>query len=495
MGRADPVVKGGKSHEGATRMDALVVDGASRAARSALELRHQAHESLLMPPICPRALAFTPLPLPLHSRRLQSLDLGMCGRCLTDTVAIQTGAFGPFPALAELRLAGAYRLGDAGLAALLRAAPNLRLLAVTQAPRITMDWDPEAAVAEAEQAASGAPGAVSSSAPLGGAFAHSAADPAPAQAPAMGSSAGWHAEDGAARPKAVGRGEFGLEDVQLSRGCGRGAGAGGSGSASPASASPGSSRSASPDREVSACAFAETPNAFWRRSGPDWAVGLESLDVSDSRGVSPRGLDRVLALAGPSMLALSLDGQRDLATDQALGRVARVLPRLARLSVALCDHVGDAGLKELAEALGPRLLGLCLDDCPLVTDVGIVQLARHCPRLSELSLRRCGRVSAEGVKALAANGELRRLSVNGLPGVSSDAVAALQACPLETLDLSWCRAVDDDAVHALAKECPRLKRLDLWGCSQLSEMALRLRCVGKIRLLGRGEVVKLNEVQ
>ena len=71
------------------------------------------------------------------SQRLERLDLGMCGRGMTDTTACAlAAACGGFPALSTLRLAAAYRLSDEGLTALLRVAPGVQSLALPQCSRL-----------------------------------------------------------------------------------------------------------------------------------------------------------------------------------------------------------------------------------------------------------------------------------------------------------------------------------------------------------------------
>lgn len=60
--------------------------------------------------------------------RLEALELGMCGRCVSDTVISASLAVGPasLPALQTLTLQGAYRLSNNGLSSLAAAAPGLK---------------------------------------------------------------------------------------------------------------------------------------------------------------------------------------------------------------------------------------------------------------------------------------------------------------------------------------------------------------------------------
>jgi hypothetical protein len=69
-------------------------------------LLSQTHPTLLHPK--PQHCASAP-----HPCRLVKLDLGLCGRGMTDdTAAAFGGVCGSYPAATELRLSGAYRLSD-----------------------------------------------------------------------------------------------------------------------------------------------------------------------------------------------------------------------------------------------------------------------------------------------------------------------------------------------------------------------------------------------
>ena len=68
--------------------------------------------------------------------KLESLDLGLCGRGLTDKVAAEIAHGGVLSSLKSLRLSGAYRLSDEGLMHVLRKAPNLSSLSIPQCSRI-----------------------------------------------------------------------------------------------------------------------------------------------------------------------------------------------------------------------------------------------------------------------------------------------------------------------------------------------------------------------
>lgn len=69
-------------------------------------------------------------------RRLERLELGMCGRGFGEAVAAAMVAAGQLSRLRNLALGGAYRTTDADVAKLLAAAPDLAELRLPQCSRL-----------------------------------------------------------------------------------------------------------------------------------------------------------------------------------------------------------------------------------------------------------------------------------------------------------------------------------------------------------------------
>ena len=55
---------------------------------------------------------------------------------------------------------------------------------------------------------------------------------------------------------------------------------------------------------------------------------------------------------------------------------------------------------------------------------------------------------------------------------------------LEELDISWCRNVSLEALGMLADNCVALKKLHIWGCSQITEQFLYGHSNGALQILG-----------
>ncbi|KAH8953432.1 hypothetical protein BDL97_08G026900 [Sphagnum fallax] len=73
------------------------------------------------------------------TQRLEVLELGMCGRGLSDQCLTTTFATGPgaLSSLTLVALPGAYRLTDKGVSALLQAAPGLTSVNLSQCSMLT----------------------------------------------------------------------------------------------------------------------------------------------------------------------------------------------------------------------------------------------------------------------------------------------------------------------------------------------------------------------
>ena len=115
----------------------------------------------------------------------------------------------------------------------------------------------------------------------------------------------------------------------------------------------------------------------------------------------------------------------------------------------------------------------------------------HCPCLTAraFTARASSQVSDAGIEGLAAGCcALRHLSLNNIPALGDLALVALRKCcarSLTTLDLSWCRGVSDLGLGALVGASPRLERVSIWGCSQLTKCFFDGHSNDALRIVGR----------
>ena len=168
--------------------------------------------------------------------------------------------------------------------------------------------------------------------------------------------------------------------------------------------------------------------------------------------------------ACPRLRELSLDGVENL-TDEALGRIAAARRgALSSLSLRKCVQLSDGAIEGLAAACG----GAC--------------------SRARTAVRHRARVGRSHARLRRSSGVLAHLSLNNVPALGDACLVALKehcADSLESLDLSWCRAVSDNGVGALVDAAPRLQRLTVWGCSQLTNRFYEGHSREHLRVVGR----------
>jgi hypothetical protein len=401
---------------------------------------------------------------------LERLDLGFCGRGFGDeavgAAGLARGGRGSLPRLQHVRLAGAYRLSDAGVVALLKAAA---------------------------MAGGGSGG--------GGAGAGEDNDDdddddvAPDQGndgdeAAAGQAGGRSKKKGSKRQQAVGAGgEFDYEGgaafaAALAGKDDRGRprerdGDGGDGDDNDHTDR--GPRGGLLSLSLPQCPRLEGP--FLRRL-PGLAPGLRRLDLTDCRGLPSAALRHALSRL-PLLASLSLDGvpeadERVVAEGVASGAAARE-GALREVSLRGCGAgVTDASLAALARCASARALeSLRLDECHSFSDAGLASLASTLRSLRELSLRRCSPSLTDAALAdlvtRASSGTLTRASFSGLQGAGAllaRSVARAGAATLLSLDVSFCRAVPEEALGLIADECACLEEMRVFGCSQVTRKML-----------------------
>jgi hypothetical protein len=89
-----------------------------------------------------------------------------------------------------------------------------------------------------------------------------------------------------------------------------------------------------------------------------------------------------------------------LIDDATLMTIAELCPRIKNLDLSGCGKVTATGIAGVAQALGKGLLKLRLDFCISLTAEFLKPLAAACPNLTDLSLRQHGYVCDEDILAL-----------------------------------------------------------------------------------------------
>uniref|UniRef100_A0A7S4FCU9 F-box/LRR-repeat protein 15-like leucin rich repeat domain-containing protein n=1 Tax=Chrysotila carterae TaxID=13221 RepID=A0A7S4FCU9_CHRCT len=188
----------------------------------------------------------------------------------------------------------------------------------------------------------------------------------------------------------------------------------------------------------------------------------------------------------------------DLLFDEHLS----LLPKsVTHLSLDACHSLTDKGVKSVAQRIGRSLLHFSIYWNSNVTDAAAVSLSVRCSSLTSLSLSGCQKVSSNGVLALASRcRKLQRLNLTRLPLVADLGLSTiLQANPhiselrlyadsqftsapitvaatvcstLALVDLTGLSLVDDAALVALGQSCKRLHEAILSWCTAIGDVGV-----------------------
>lgn len=236
---------------------------------------------------------------------------------------------------------------------------------------------------------------------------------------------------------------------------------------------------------AAAPARAAVPPALEVLSQPTMPA-LKSLDLSHCTELPAATLSKILERHGPSLSELLLLGCTQLGAPT-LMEIATHCTALTSLSF---EHTAtspalpgdpaaeaqqheavsllETAVGEVAQAFGERLVSLSLEGCHLLTDKAMQSVAESC---------------GSG----AAASPLRRLSLNNGARITDRTLLALsEHTPhLEEVDLSWCRELTDEGLGILTDRCTRLKRLKVWGCTQLTSVFLEGHARHDLEIVGR----------
>ncbi|CAH9083229.1 unnamed protein product [Cuscuta epithymum] len=241
------------------------------------------------------------------------------------------------------------------------------------------------------------------------------------------------------------------------------------------------------------------------------APSLKSINLSQCSLLSSDGIKCLSESLGSVLKELYLDDCQAIS--------ALVLPSLLKLehlevlSVAGVNTVCDEFVVEFVSRRGQNMRELILKDCITLTDRSVKAVAEFCPRLSAIDLSNLSKLTDYSVGYLA-NGctavnklilcrnafsdeaiaayletrgnSLKELSLNSVRKVSCNTAMALAKCcrNLQSLDVSWCRALTDEALGLIADSCLSLEVLKLFGCTQVTNVFLDGHSNPQVQIIG-----------
>ena len=243
---------------------------------------------------------------------------------------------------------------------------------------------------------------------------------------------------------------------------------------------------------------------FQAQQDTHFSTCLEKLEVLNIDGVGT--LERltdaamiVLLTACPLLKSLSCDGET--MTDECSKHIQN-LSRLKQLSISFCTELTDKSLEcfsklrsltslylrkgneftnqgfELlfdglcsSDCDGSRnkietgkLRKLCLIECKLLRDSGLIKLAERFPHLVHLDLSWCWNLSDIGLEAVTRHcQEIETLKFVGLKNAMCVPVLSTSLPRLRYLDLQQTDLVDDEAMSKLKEAKPWIKIVNYYG--------------------------------
>lgn len=208
----------------------------------------------------------------------------------------------------------------------------------------------------------------------------------------------------------------------------------------------------------------------------DTCKGLTSLSMQELPQLDEWVLQRIGA-GCMRLRALNLARCTKI-TDHSLKYFTNQVTGLTDLNLAHCKHVSDVGLLSLSHncPLLERLI-LTRQELPFkVTDVGLLALSERCPGLTELDLSGSECVTDVGISWLSGGCHgLKIVNLNGCNKVTDVGILAIsEGCPvLENLSIASLKKVTDIGVRHLSRGCPRLQLLDVTGLFLITDGKVR----------------------
>ena len=160
----------------------------------------------------------------------------------------------------------------------------------------------------------------------------------------------------------------------------------------------------------------------------------------------------------PGLVELRLANVEKL-TDDALRAIAQHLPKLHRLWLEESELISDAGVVELVQKC-TELKDVDLSSTS-ITDAAIIAIADNCADLEDLAVNGCENITDAALRVVRLP-KLTNLDLEDCPDISDAGLIELsrQCTALKSLRISYA-SITDAAVSAVARNCPDIEVLDI----------------------------------
>ncbi|PRP79061.1 abc transporter aaa ATPase [Planoprotostelium fungivorum] len=187
--------------------------------------------------------------------------------------------------------------------------------------------------------------------------------------------------------------------------------------------------------------------------------------------------------------SLTLEGIPQVSDAGVKNMMQASMTNMKRLSIVRCEGLSGNGVVDMI-SMCPNLTSIVLEDITEMDDSHLQQISLVCTNLETFRISGCPSFEDASMTQLVQNNPtLVRLGVCKNPKIGMKTVEEMcKSCPkLQELDLSWSRATDDFVVDHLLKHSHRLRKITLWGCSRVTDVAVRVMLRHGLEVIGKDQ--------
>ena len=171
----------------------------------------------------------------------------------------------------------------------------------------------------------------------------------------------------------------------------------------------------------------------------------------------------------PGLQSLILNNCPFLTNSGLVGAV-ELFPNLVCLELNCSPLISDVGIALIATSC-TRLKRVCLSLNAMITNDAIKMLATKCPYLEDVDFSYCFKLGHDGIEALALHAKnLKKACLNNVSNLETRSVKLLlECCPsLFFVNVSGCQNIHSDLIHCFfQKSFPELRYFLAMNCSNI----------------------------
>ncbi|XP_026414862.1 F-box protein At3g58530-like isoform X1 [Papaver somniferum] len=199
---------------------------------------------------------------------------------------------------------------------------------------------------------------------------------------------------------------------------------------------------------------------------------LESLNLNGCQKISDKGIE-VVTSACPKLKAFSIYWNIRV-TDLSIQQLVKNCSCIIDMNLSGCKNITDKSMHLIADHYN-ELEELNLTRCVKLTDGGLQQILLKCSSLQYLNLYALSGFTDGAYMKISHLAHLRVLDLCGAQNLSNQGLSSIARCKnLVSLNLTWCVLVTDAGVVAIARGCPSLEFLSLFGILGVTDMCLEV---------------------